>query len=106
MPQSTSKIVISQATSDEDREAIYRFRYRVYVEEMDRYRTIADHERKRLIEPDDAASHLFKATAGGEVIGTMRLSWGGDGGLNGRHIEQYDPGTIPETHPSRTHRCG
>ena len=90
MAQPSGKITISEAQSDEDREAIYRFRYRVYVEEMDRYRAIADHAGKRLVEPDDATSHLFQATLDGSVIGTMRLSWGGDGGLNDRHIGQYD----------------
>lgn len=90
MSEPKGKITISEAVSDEDREAIYRFRYRIYVEEMDRYRSVADHEGKRLVEPDDDTSHLFQAIADGEVIGTMRLSWGGDGGLNERHIGQYD----------------
>ncbi len=90
MTRSSQIIVIAQAHSEEEREAIYRFRYRVYVEEMDRYRSIADHKGKRLVEPDDAASRLFHAISDGEVIGTMRLSWGGDGALTDRHIEQYD----------------
>ncbi|MEM7427887.1 MAG: cyclic nucleotide-binding domain-containing protein [Pseudomonadota bacterium] len=90
MAQPTNQIVIAEARSAAEREAIYRFRYRVYVEEMDRYRSIADHDGKRLAEPDDETSHLFHALCDGEVIGTMRLSWGGDGGLNDRHIGQYD----------------
>ena len=36
---------IHQAESDEEKEAVYRFRYDVYVEEMGRYGEAADHER-------------------------------------------------------------
>ena len=81
---------ILAARNEAEREAIYRFRYRVYVEEMNRYRSVADHEGKRLVEPDDARSHLYYAAADEEVVGTMRLTWGGDAPFTERHIEQYD----------------
>ncbi len=81
---------IAPARSDAEREAIYRFRYRVYVEEMNRYRSIADHAGKRLVEPDDSRSHLFLASDGQDVVGTMRLTWGGDAPFSERHIGQYD----------------
>ncbi len=90
MTRSTEKITIGPALTPEERDAVYRFRYRIYVEEMDRYRSIADHENKRLTEPDDEAGHIFHALSGGKVVGTMRLTWGGDGAINDRHIEQYD----------------
>ena len=90
MTETSEKITIGPALSDEERDAVYRFRYRIYVEEMDRYRSIADHKSKRLYEPDDDTSHIFHALSQGKVVGTMRLTWGGDGGINDRHIEQYD----------------
>lgn len=90
MKSNTDEITIGPALSEAERDAVFRFRYRVYVEEMDRYRSIADHESKRLNEPDDDSSHIFHALSGGEVVGTMRLTWGGDGGINDRHVEQYD----------------
>lgn len=90
MTRSTEKITIGPALTPEERDAVYRFRYRIYVEEMDRYRSIADHENKRLSEPDDESGHIFHALSGGKVVGTMRLTWGGDGSINDRHIEQYD----------------
>lgn len=90
MKDNTDKTIIGPALSEAERDAVFRFRYRVYVEEMDRYRSIADHERKSLSEPDDDTSHIYHALSGGEVVGTMRLTWGGDGGINERHVEQYD----------------
>ena len=45
---------IRTADTDEEREAVYRFRYDVYVEEMGRYRATADHGRRRLVDPEDA----------------------------------------------------
>lgn len=90
MTPSTENTQIGPALSPEERDAVFRFRYRIYVEEMDRYRSIADHENKRLFEPDDDNSHIFHALLNGKVVGTMRLTWGGDGAINERHVEQYD----------------
>ncbi|MDH3742281.1 MAG: cyclic nucleotide-binding domain-containing protein [Hyphomicrobiales bacterium] len=78
------------ATSPDDREAVYRFRYRIYVEEMGRYASIADHQGKRLVEDDDASSHLLTAWQGDDLVGTARLIWGGDAPFTARQIEQYD----------------
>jgi hypothetical protein len=80
---------VGRADTDEDREAVYRFRYTVYVEEMGRYQDTADHEGKRLVEPDDERSWIFYARdESGEVVGTARLSWGGNG-FTDRQIEEY-----------------
>jgi hypothetical protein len=69
---------------------VQRFKYDVYVAEMGRYGAIADHENRLLIEADDPASHIFQARVGGKLAATMRLTWGGDGALGQRHLEQYD----------------
>ncbi len=90
MTEPREKITIGPAVSTEERDAVYRFRYRIYVEEMNRYRSIADHETRRFHEPDDDNSHIYHALLNGEVVGTMRLTWGGDNAINARHIEQYD----------------
>ena len=82
---------ILAAETDAQREAIYRLRYDIYVEEMNRYWSIADHENRRLTEPeDDARSRHYLAVDGDDVVGTMRLTWGGDASFTKRHIEQYD----------------
>lgn len=76
------------ATTDDEREAVYRFRYDVYVEELGRYGARADHERRRLADPEDERSWIFYASAGGEVVASFRITWGGDG-FSERQIEQY-----------------
>ena len=80
---------VGLAETDEQREAVYRFRYTVYVEEMGRYQASADHAGRRLVEPEDEQSWIFSARADdGEVVGTARLSWGGHG-FTERQINEY-----------------
>jgi hypothetical protein len=79
---------IGLAATAEEKEAVYRFRYSVYVEEMGRYQGSADHSGRRLVEPEDAHSWSFYARDGDEVVGTARLSWGGEG-FSDRQIEEY-----------------
>jgi hypothetical protein len=80
---------VGRAETEEDKEAVYRFRYSVYVEEMNRYQDTADHEGRRLVEPDDEHSWIFYARDDdGVVVGTARLSWGGNG-FTERQIEEY-----------------
>ncbi len=82
---------VGRAESDEQKEAVYRFRYTVYVEEMGRYQGVADHAGRRLVEPEDDRSWIFYARdlgADGEVVGTARLSWGGHG-FSERQVEEY-----------------
>lgn len=92
---------IRPAADEQEREAIFRFRYQVYVEEMDRYRNAADHERRVLVEPDDATSRLFGAwDDSGELVGAMRLTWPGDAPFSARHIAQYDLAPFLESIPA------
>jgi hypothetical protein len=80
---------IHQALSDEERRAVYRFRYDVYVEEMGRYRSFADHRNRLLLEPEDDTARIFYACEDGQVVGTARFSWGGDAPFSARQVEQY-----------------
>ena len=79
---------VAQAKTAEEKEAVYRFRYSVYVEEMGRYQGSADHAGRRLVEPEDDEGWVFFARDGDEVVGTARLSWGGHG-FSERQIEEY-----------------
>jgi hypothetical protein len=81
-------IEIRTAETDEEREAVYRFRYCVYVEEMGRYQATADHVGRRLVDPEDTRSCNIYATDGTEVIASFRMTWGGDG-FSPRQVEQY-----------------
>ncbi|HEY6317846.1 MAG TPA: cyclic nucleotide-binding domain-containing protein [Acidimicrobiia bacterium] len=78
----------SLAGTEADKEAVYRFRYDVYVEEMGRYQDTADHERRLLVEPEDDHSRVFLAREDDRVVATVRLTLGTDG-FSDRQIRQY-----------------
>src|ERR1051325_5221451 len=80
-----------RAESEHDREEIFRFRYTVYVQELGRYRGIADHEGRRLVEPEDEHSVIYGARRDGRVVGTGRMSFGAEG-FSPRQIDQYSLG--------------
>jgi predicted GNAT family N-acyltransferase len=67
---------IQVAHSDSEREKIYEFRYRIYIEEMGKPYAHADHERKILTDELDDGAMLLYATRNREVIGTVRINWG------------------------------
>lgn len=63
------------------REAVFRFRYDVYVREMGKVgMAAADHAAGRLTDPEDAHAHLYVATGSdGALVGTLRVATGGHG---------------------------
>jgi hypothetical protein len=83
---------IHLAQTDEEKLAVYRFRYDVYVEEMGRYGGVADHGRRLLVEPEDGTARIFFAAEEGRIVATSRFSWGGDGPFSARQIEHYQLG--------------
>lgn len=83
-------ITIRFATTDADREAIWRLRYRIYVEEMGYdFGATAD---RRL--PDDPlrGNRLLLAEQDGAAVGTVAIDWGGDLTFNAddRKVYQLD----------------
>jgi GNAT superfamily N-acetyltransferase len=80
---------IHRATDPEELEAIYRLRYRVYVEEMQFLGSVADHERKRLTDEDDAHGQVFAATLDGKVVGSIRINCGADAPFSPDHLATY-----------------
>ncbi len=80
---------IGMAETEDERRAVYRLRYDVYVEEMGRYQTVADHAQRMLYEDCDEQSRISYAEIDGEVVATARLTWGGDAPLPQRMIDQY-----------------
>ncbi len=65
---------VHEAITLEEREAIYRFRYRIYVEELEKGFLEVDHERKMIHDDDDETpgTVLFYTQSKGEVTGTVR----------------------------------
>lgn len=72
-------MTIIEAIDARDRDAVYRFRYKVYAEEMGRPQAYADHEWKRIEEPLDASGHVLAAYNNvGRIVGTVRYNVGVD----------------------------
>ncbi len=65
---------IKVASSDEDRERIFRFRYDVYVIEMGKSPAEADHQKKIIRDELDNDAHLLYAEDEGQIVGTVRLN--------------------------------
>ena len=65
---------IKVASSDEDRERIFRFRYDVYVIEMGKSPVEADHQKKIIRDELDEDAHLLYAEDEGQIVGTVRLN--------------------------------
>ena len=80
------------ASTDAQRNAIFRQRYEIYVEEMGRYGDIADHSNRWLVEDVDEVSRLFYAVRDGQLVGSIRLTLGLDGGLSDALIDKYSLG--------------
>ena len=95
-----------EAKTDEEKEAVYRFRYEIYVTEMGRYKGIADHERRLFREPEDDTARIFYAAKEGEVVATSRFNWGGDASFTQRLIEHYDLGRFLAEIPAKAMAVG
>lgn len=78
------------ARSASEREAIYKLRYRVYVEEMGRNQKWADHPSRRIEEPLDAKGILIGAFLGNELIGTCRLNFTHDPAIEYRELYDFE----------------
>lgn len=66
--------VIELVRNREKLEEVYRFRYKIYIEEMNRKQHHADHERKRIIDPLDKHGDVFAIYEGRGVVGTVRVN--------------------------------
>lgn len=63
------------ATTPQEKERIYQFRYRVYVEEMRKQPREANHSQKTLTDAFDDTAMLFYITQGEEIIATLRRNF-------------------------------
>ena len=97
---------VRMAETEDEKRAVYRFRYDVYVEEMGRYASVADHENRLLVEPEDETGRIFYAARDGEVVGTSRLSWGGDAPFSERQIRHYALGPFLDEVPAEAMGVG
>lgn len=72
--QSKNQVEIGIATTNDEKEAIYKFRYQVYIEEMGKPLEAADHINSLIYDTMDDWSVLVYAQTNGAIIGTLRLA--------------------------------
>jgi hypothetical protein len=70
---------IRLAATESELNAIYRFRYGIYIEEMGKPMPGADHERRELRDGVDGRATQLFSERDGEITGTVRIVWGIDG---------------------------
>jgi predicted GNAT family N-acyltransferase len=73
---SEESIKISIATTVQEKTEIYHFRYQIYVEEMSKELTEADHENKLLYDELDEEAIQLAAKIGTKIIATVRIHIG------------------------------
>jgi cyclic nucleotide-binding protein/N-acyl amino acid synthase FeeM len=66
-------LTVAAAGTEAERLAVYRFRYRVYAEEMGLSPPEADHQARVLSDPLDGPGISFALLDDGEVVGSLRL---------------------------------
>lgn len=91
---------IDVATEPGHRHALYRFRYDVYVTEMNRKQPDANHEDKTIEDALDRFGHNIVATRDGIVVGCARVNFGRDGDLG--DYEDFYALTSDPWHPLHT----
>lgn len=73
-----------------DRAAAFRLRYELYVEQQGLFGDTADHERRLLSDALDEHAVIWVAHAGDQVVGTMRVCWGGEGRFDHETREAFN----------------
>lgn len=97
-------IIIRPLTDAIELEALYRFRYAIYVEEMRRPQLWADHGRKRIEDMLDRACVNIAACLNGAIVGAVRVNLGCDAGF-GSYEQLYDMQSVGVDHPEHTAIC-
>jgi N-acyl-L-homoserine lactone synthetase len=85
------------ANSHTERAQLFRFRYRIYVEEQRLSPAGADHVGKTLCDPLDAFSTSYALWSGSEVVGSLRLTYLTDVPDIGPLLRQYCMGPALES---------
>jgi predicted GNAT family N-acyltransferase len=92
---------IARATSREELEEIFRFRYTIYVEEMRRPQLDADHQEKRIEDRLDAWGRNFRVTDDNGIVAVVRGNFFRDGS-DAEYESMYAPCLAGTDHPDRT----
>jgi GNAT superfamily N-acetyltransferase len=102
---SECSVKIIDAHTEKERQAIYRFRYQIQIEEMKRHIPNADHKRKRIFDQLDPWSCLAYAEANGRIVGTVRAVIGRPDEFPGELAEVFQLNCYREFAPSKRNIC-
>lgn len=92
---------IRKISSSQDLENVFRFRYEIYVTEMNRNQIYCDHITKKIQEPLDLHANIYAAfDSSGKIVGTLRSNYLESGGLT-EYIKLYE---IFKHDPKCTHK--
>lgn len=89
---------ITLATTPAQRDAVFRLRYEVLVEEGGQSPALADHHLRVVEEPADATARFLIATRAGVVVGAWRVNFLGEGELEDE-VNFFETARFPEAHP-------
>ncbi len=84
--------------TEAEHEAVYRFRYQIYCEEMGRVQHYADHAAKTIREPLDERAYIMAAYDDGELVATLRSNFAWQCDL-GYYPELYNMAAIAPDYP-------
>ena len=82
-------VEICIASTEEERSAVFRFRYEVFVQELNLFQDSADHDDGTLSDAHDRNAHLIYAKNDDGIIGTIRINWGGDALMSQEFRDTY-----------------
>lgn len=94
-------IEIRIAECEKELNAVFNFRYRIYVEEMNRKQHYADHDQKRIQDPLDVGAINFAAWRGDELLGVVRVNFPRDSDI-GIYEDFYAMRSVGVDHPQCT----
>jgi hypothetical protein len=94
-------IEIRPVASDEERQAVYRLRYEVYIAEMGRTQRYVDHARRQIEDPLDAHGLNLAAWHEDTMVGAVRCNWATED--LGEYVELYQMRRFGRWHPEQTY---
>ena len=97
-------VLFDIATAGPELESVYEFRYRIYVEEMQRTQHYADHARRRIVDPLDANGHQIVARQRDALVGVVRINLCGERDV-GYYRDLCAMEVAGSDHPTATSLC-
>lgn len=104
VPQSDSRIPIRLASTANELEAIYRFRYAIYTQDANLPQVYADGVKQTIEDPFDRCAYNFAAFKCNEVVGALRVNFSRDSDLDyyEKFLKMHSVGFY---HPGATSIC-